>query len=184
MNTRTLGLAVSSAAVGIGLVVVGCARTIDGTPVVNETDRLAHFSSVASSSSAASSSAAAASTSRAATMKTDACAAFTAGVLDVTQKWEVITGILDSGGDWRALQGPSRDWATALSTAAGNIQAVLRTDASITAPWRAPLTEYVDAANGFAAIISSMLLGGASDAFTPAATRYDDATSAAAIACQ
>ncbi|MBF6236474.1 hypothetical protein IU474_05190 [Nocardia otitidiscaviarum] len=177
MNVRALGQSFALTAVAVGLIAAGCARTIDGEAVANETDRAAYVSSVSSSAAAATS-------ARAHTAKVTVCGGFFRSAVDVKFKLSAFSRELEAQQDREAARTKARAAATALSSAATTVTDALRDNPSIPAVLNSALSEYASAAKDFASELNKLAAGSTSpEVFIAADDRYRAARDAALDSC-
>ncbi|WP_306359192.1 hypothetical protein [Nocardia sp. CC227C] len=164
-------------AVAVGLIAAGCARTIHGEAVANETDRAAYVSSVSSSAAAATS-------AQVRSAKAAVCAGFFTSAVDVKLKLSSLSRELEAQQDRAAARTKARDAGAALSSAATTVTDALRDNPSIPAVLNAAMSEYASAAKDFASELNKLAVGSTSpEVFIAADDRYRAARDAALDSC-
>lgn len=172
MFTRSAGLLVAAVAVVGGLVIAGCGQTVSGQATVNDADRAAHVSAVATSSA------------KATAARTAVCAPFVTSALMVQLKIDALKRRADDDSDQATKRRAATDAATALTDAGNKVEAALGTN-SVTSDLNATLTEYSVAALAFSGEMNKLALGSYDKAgFASAQTRYFAAKDAALTDCK
>ncbi|APB01586.1 hypothetical protein NS506_07566 [Nocardia seriolae] len=166
MMRRVLGMICAAAAVGAGLIAVGCSSTIDGQAEANQADVIDYRSSAA----AASSSAAAASSARVADREEAVCTAFFGAAVDVNDKIRVVSQRADEHASHSDALVAITDAATALQNAGTKVDDALSKNPT-PADFSAAMTEYSKAAKAFSTQMTKLGLG-TDDDFMPTQDRY------------
>ncbi|GAB2511045.1 hypothetical protein [Nocardia heshunensis] len=179
LNPRGFGLVCASAAVAMGLVLAGCANTVEGTATVDQAQVTSYKAEAATSAAAASSSAAAAAIVKA---TADNCDTFrkTAGTqVDRYNEW------VDAHDGSAADQIAKRDAAAgALEDAAKAVEAqVGAAGPALPADLSGKFTDYVTAARALGAEIRRTGSGSSVSPLNDASKKVNDALTAVRNAC-
>ncbi|MEC3915982.1 hypothetical protein [Nocardia sp. CDC160] len=179
LNPRGFGLVCASAAVAAGLVLAGCANTVEGTATVDQAQVTAYKAEVASSSAAASSSKAAADIAKA---TADNCDPFRKNTGTAVDRYNEFVDAHDASA---ADQNAKRDAAaTALEDAAKAIETqVSASGPALPADLAGKFTDYVTAARALAAEIRKMSAGSSVAPLNDASKKVNDALTAVRNAC-
>lgn len=179
LNPRGFGLVCASAAVAIGLLLAGCANTVEGTPTANQVEVSSYRSEVATSSAAASASKQAAATAKAIADNCDPFRKTTGTAVDRYNDF------VDAHDGSTADQNDKRDAAAgALDDAAKTVEGqVAASGADLAADLGQKFTDYVAAARNLAAEVRKMTTGSSVAPLNDASRKVNDALNAVRAAC-
>lgn len=171
VNPRRFGLLCAAVAVSIGLVLAGCANTVDGTATVNQADVTSYKSEMATSSAAASSSKAAAAKNKAIA---DNCDPFRATTVTAVDRYNDFVDAHDANAADQATK--REDAASALDDAADTVEGrVNASGADLPADMGQRFTDYVTAARALAAEVRKMTPVSAVGPLNDASHKVNDA---------
>ncbi|WP_405135442.1 hypothetical protein [Nocardia sp. NBC_01388] len=179
LNPRGFGLAGAAAAVGLGLVIAGCASTVEGTPTVNQADATSYRAEAATSSAAAAAAKAAAAQTKAIA---DNCDPFRATTGTAVDRYNDFVDAHDGNtGDQTAKRdaaaGALEDAAKTVETRVGASGPDLPTDLA------QKFTDYVTAARGLSAEVQKMASTSPVGPLNDASHKVNDALNAVRGAC-
>ncbi|WP_067567266.1 hypothetical protein [Nocardia acidivorans] len=179
LNPRGFGLASATVAVGLGLVIAGCANTVDGTPTVNQAEATSYKAEAATSSSAAAASKAAAAQAKAITDNCDPFRSTTGTAVDRYNDF------VDAHDGQAADQADRRDGAAnALDDAAHTVETRVNASGSdLPADLAQKFTDYIAAARGLAAEVRKMGNNSSVGPLNDASHKVNDALNAVRNAC-
>ncbi|MGW4118684.1 hypothetical protein [Nocardia sp. NPDC004711] len=179
LNPRGFGLVCASAAVAGGLVLAGCANTVEGTPTANQVQVTSYKAEAASSSAAAASSKAAAATAKATADNCDPFRKITGTAVDRYNEF------VDAHDGSAADQIAKRDTAaSALEDAAKTVETqVGASGADLQADLGQKFTDYVTAARSLAAEVRKMTTSSSVSPLNDASRKVNDALTAVRNAC-
>lgn len=180
LNPRGFGVMCTTAALGIGLVVVaGCSNTVEGTPTANSAQVTSYRADVSSSSAAASSSKAAAAQNKAIA---DNCDPFRTTTGTAVNSYNDYVDAHDKGTDDQTAK---RDAAAgALEDAAKAVENQVNASGSdLPADLGQKFTDYVNAARTLAAEVRKMTPAAAVAPLNDASHKVNDALDAVRTAC-
>ncbi|MFE2999350.1 hypothetical protein ACFXG4_30620 [Nocardia sp. NPDC059246] len=179
LNPRGFGLVCASAAVAGGLVLAGCANTVEGTPTVNQVQVTSYKAEAASSSAAAASSKAAAATAKATFDNCDPFRKITGTAVDRYNEF------VDAHDANAADQIAKRDAAaSALEDAAKTVETqVGASGADLPADLGQKFTDYVTAARSLAAEVRKMTTSASVSPLNDASRKVNDALTGVRNAC-
>ncbi|MEV6769841.1 hypothetical protein AB0N05_14560 [Nocardia sp. NPDC051030] len=179
LNPRGFGLVCATAAVGAGLVLAGCANTVEGTPTVDQAQVTSYRAEATSAAAAASASKAAAAQTKAIA---DNCDPFRTTTGTAVDRYNDFVDAHDANaGD----QSAKRDGAAnALDDAAKAVETRVSasgTDLPADLGWK--LTDYVSAARGLAGEVRKTTSNSSVAVLNDASRKVNDALNAARSAC-
>ncbi|UGT45172.1 hypothetical protein LTV02_18045 [Nocardia yamanashiensis] len=179
LNPRKFGLACAAAAVGFGLVLAGCANTVEGTATPNQVQATSYKAEAASSSAAATSSKAAAAKAKAIS---DNCTPFRKTTGTAVDRYNDFVDAHDANA---ADQSTKRDTAAnALEDAARTVETGVNASGSdLPADISQKLTDYVTAARALAAEVRKTTATSLVGPLNDASRKVNDALNAARSAC-